>query len=447
VSNAPPTAYAPTTPDAPHAAPVKGAERIAFIDTLRGFALLGILPMNIPFFAYYSFAFFTPSIQGGFEGANFLAWLFGHLFFEFKMMTIFSALFGAGIIVFTTRAIQKSGKCAGLYYRRLGWLLLFGLIHAYVIWEGDILVTYAICGAIAFLFRKLKVRTLLIVATALLLVAPSINVLMGYFFGLMRDAAAAVDAGTAEEWQKGFADGWRETQKSFVPTEEMLADQRAAFEGGYLDLLPHRASQAALFQFFMLPLWGVWRVTAVMLLGMAALKAGVFTGTRTPRFYFGMVGVGYLVGLPLVGVGAALLVRSSFDIVTWYTLSSHFNYFGSLLVAAGHVGLLALLVKAGALQWLTSRLASVGQMAFTNYIAHSVICALLFYGYGFGLWGEISRVGLWGIVAMIWIAQLLWSPWWLARFRFGPLEWLWRSLTYWSAQPMRRRAADPSVTG
>lgn len=431
-----------TTPDAPHAAPTRATERIAFIDTLRGFALLGILPMNIPFFAYYSFVFFNPSLQGGFDGPNFLAWLFGHTFFEFKMMTIFSALFGAGIVVFTTRAIQKTGRSAGLYYRRLAWLLLFGLIHAYIIWEGDILVTYAICGAFAFLFRKLKVPTLLIVATALLLVAPALNVVTGYFFGMMRDAAAAVDAGTAEEWQQGLAQGWADTEMMFNPTDEMLAAERDAFEGGYFDLLPHRASQAAMFQFFMLPLWGIWRVTAVMLLGMAALKAGVFTATRSPRFYLGMLGVGYLVGLPLVGVGAAVLVRSNFDIVTWYVLSSHFNYFGSLLVAAGHVALFALVVKAGSLAWLTTRLASVGQMAFTNYIAHSVICALLFYGYGFGLWGEVSRVGLWGIVLLIWTAQLLWSPWWLARFRFGPLEWLWRTLTYWKIQPMRR---DPSV--
>lgn len=429
---------APRTPDSSHAAPTLGGDRIGLLDTLRGFALLGILPMNMPIFAFYSFAYFTPSIAGGFEGVNFLAWLFGHVFFEFKMMTIFSALFGAGIVVFSARAMRKTGKCAGLFYRRLAWLLVFGLIHAYLIWEGDILVTYAVCGAVAFLFRKLGVKALLVVGVALLLVAPAVNVLTGLMFGMMRDAAAAVDAGTAAAWQEGWADGWRETEKAFVPTEEMLDAERAAFEGGYLALWPHRAQHAAMFQFLMLPVWGVWRVTGVMLLGMAALKSGVFTGSRSDGFYLRMLAVGYLAGIPLVGLGAAMMVRSGFDIVSWYAVSSHFNYFGSLLVASGHVALVALAVRAGAARRLTARLAAVGQMAFTNYIAQSVLCAALFYGYGLGLWNEVGRAGLWGIVALIWAAQLLWSPWWLARFQFGPLEWLWRSLTYWRAQPMRR---------
>lgn len=420
------------------AAPALGADRISSIDTLRGFALLGILPMNIPFFAYYSFAFFNPSIQGGFEGANFLAWLFGHLFFEFKMMTIFSALFGAGIIVFTTRAQQRTGRSAGLFYRRLGWLLLFGLIHAYIIWEGDILVTYAICGMVAFLFRKLSVKWLLLIAGALLMVAPILNVLFGAFMELARSAAQAVDAGTAEDWQEGLGAAWPDMQRGFLPTEEELARQRDAFTGGYMDLLPHRATQAAMFQFFMLPLWGIWRVTAVMLIGMAAMKSGVFSNLRSTRFYSRLLAFGYGLGLPIVGVGAWLWVRNDFDVVRWYWLDSHFNYFGSMLVAAGHVALVMLIIRAGALRWLTARLAAVGQMAFSNYIAHSVLCAMLFYGYGLGLWGEVSRLGLWGIVLLIWGAQLVWSPIWLARFRFGPLEWLWRTLTYWKRQPMRR---------
>lgn len=436
----PPPPAPPASLASARATPALGSDRISSIDTLRGFALLGILPMNIPFFAYYTFVFFNPALQGGFEGANLAAWLFGHVFFEFKMMTIFSALFGAGIIVFTTRAEQRTGKSAGLFYRRLGWLLFFGLIHAYLIWEGDILVSYAICGMVAFLFRKLSVKWLLVIAGALLMVAPMINVVFGTFMELMRSAAQAVEAGTAEEWQNGFADAWPEMQKGFVATEEALAEQRAAFTGGYLDLLPQRASQAAMFQFFMIPLWGIWRVTAVMLLGMVALKTGVFSNLRSAAFYRKMLVVGYGLGLPLAGVSGWLHAAKGFDIVRWYMLDSHFNYFGSLLVASGHVALVMLIIRAGALRWLTARLAAVGQMAFSNYIAHSVICSLVFYGYGLGMWGEVSRVGLWGIVLLIWTAQLVWSPIWLARFRFGPLEWMWRSLTYWKRQPMLRAA-------
>lgn len=440
-------ANAPAAIDTPRVAPVAGAERIAFIDTLRGFALLGILPMNIPWFALYTFTFFNPSLQGGFEGADFLAWLLGHVLFDFKMMTIFSALFGAGVVVFATRAELRAGRSAGLFYTRLFWLLLFGLIHAYAIWEGDILVTYAVCGAIVYLFRKRRPATLIILACALLLVGSLINFGTGVLFNTMRTAAQAVEAGDAQEWQQGFANAWAQTEPSFIPTQEQLDAQRAAFEGGYFDLLPQRAAAAVMFELFILPLWGIWRVVGVMLLGMAALKTGVLTAHRSRRFYLWTLALGYGAGVPLVGVGAALWINDGFDFVRWYTVTGHFNYVGSLFVAAGHVALVALVVRAGALAWLTRRLAAVGQMAFTNYIAHSVICAAIFYGYGFGLWGDVSRAALWGFVLVIWTAQLLWSPWWLARFRFGPLEWLWRTLTYLEPQPMRVRAnaATPSA--
>jgi uncharacterized protein len=114
-----------------------------------------------------------------------------------------------------------------------------------------------------------------------------------------------------------------------------------------------------------------------------------------------------------------------------------YNMFGSLVVAAGHVGLLMLIVESGALKWLTSRLAAVGRMALSNYLTHSLICTTLFYGYGLGLFGHINRTGLVGVVLAIWIFQLWISPIWLKRYRFGPAEWVWRSLTYWRLQPMR----------
>ncbi|MGP1310944.1 MAG: DUF418 domain-containing protein, partial [Phycisphaerales bacterium] len=292
----------PVTPDAPHATPVLRAERITLIDTLRGFALLGILPMNMPIFAFYSFQFFNPSIQNSLEGPNFLAWLFGHLFFEFKMMTIFSALFGAGIIIFTTRAVERTGKSAGVYYRRLGWLFLFGLIHAYVIWEGDILVVYAMTGAIAFLFRKLRPRWLILIACVAMLQMPLFNAVSSWYFTTARDAYEAVQAGeTVPDWQQGFAESYPKASQGFVPTEEALAAERAAFEGGYFDLLPHRAAFAAMWQFVQFPLMFFGRVFGVMLLGMAALKLGIFTGHRSARFYLWMLAAGYLIGLPLIG--------------------------------------------------------------------------------------------------------------------------------------------------
>ncbi len=119
-----------------------------------------------------------------------------------------------------------------------------------------------------------------------------------------------------------------------------------------------------------------------------------------------------------------------------------YNVFGSLVVALGHVGLIMLIVQSGAIGWLTTRLAAVRRMALSNYLSDSIVCTTLFYGYGFGLFEHINRTGLAAIVLTIWIMQLLASPIWLKYFRYGPAEWLWRSLTYWRLQPMRQRPEE-----
>ncbi len=150
-----------------------------------------------------------------------------------------------------------------------------------------------------------------------------------------------------------------------------------------------------------------------------------------------MVLLGYGIGLPLMVFDASKLIEHSFSVSYEMHGSFFFNYFGSVVVALGHVGMLMLIVQSGALAWLTRRLAAVGRMALSNYLTHSIVCTTLFYGYGFGLFGDINRTGLAAIVLIIWVSQLLLSPIWLRHFRFGPAEWLWRSLTYWKLQPMR----------
>ncbi len=150
-----------------------------------------------------------------------------------------------------------------------------------------------------------------------------------------------------------------------------------------------------------------------------------------------MVGIGYGIGLPLMVFDAIEMIRHGFSHEYLMHGGVFYNTYGSLVVALGHVGLLMLIVQAGALTWLTSRLAAVGRMALSNYLTHSIVCTTLFFGYGFNLFGTINRTGLAAIVLAIWIFQLVVSPIWLRYFRFGPAEWLWRSLTYWRLQPMR----------
>ena len=186
-------------------------------------------------------------------------------------------------------------------------------------------------------------------------------------------------------------------------------------------------------------LGGFFFAGARMLLGMGLMKIGVFSAQRSRSFYAWMAALGYGIGLPLMVFDALALIRHEFKDDYLLHGGIFYNEFGSLVVALGHVGLIMLIVQSGALSWLTHRLAAVGRMALSNYLTHSIVCTTLFYGYGFGLFGQINRTGLAAIVLAIWVFQLWISPIWLKHFRFGPAEWVWRSLTYWKLQPMRRQ--------
>ncbi|XHC24842.1 hypothetical protein ABWH91_11290 [Phycisphaerales bacterium ac7] len=205
--------------------PVGESERIDSLDVLRGLALLGIFVMNIPSFALSSYAFFKPPLQGGFDGADYWSWLLGHLFFDQKMMSIFSMLFGAGIVLFSSRIEQKRGRSAGVHYRRMGWLLVIGMLHAYLIWFGDILVSYALVGMVVFLFRRLPPVMLVVLAAILLPIAPILAVAQQLGFEYVRNAAESGDA--------GFADMWSEMQVSFYPTETELEAERQTVMSGF----------------------------------------------------------------------------------------------------------------------------------------------------------------------------------------------------------------------
>jgi len=423
-------------------APVLGTQRISSIDTLRGVAVLGILVMNIPWFALPSSSFFNPLTAGGFEGMDYLAWLISHLFFDWKMITIFSLLFGAGVVVFTQRAEERQGKSAALYYRRMGWMILFGLIHGYLIWAGDILYTYGMCGLWVYLFRRRAPWLLITIGVVLLAIGLSSNIAGGFFFEQARDVAKEAEAviaagGTPTPQQSAMLETWR----GLNPGPEELAAEAAAFRGSWWDLTLHQAPWVFWFQTFMFLSLMVWRTGGLMLIGMALMKLGVFSAARSARAYAAMMIAGYLVGLPIVYAGAQDNIRHEFDLVHGFQFAMQFNYVGSLFVAAGHIGLVMLVCRLGLWRGATGALAAVGQMAFTNYLMHSLICSLIFNGYGLGWWNTLSRIETLGVVLGVWTLQLIVSPIWLRHFHFGPLEWLWRSLTYWQARPMRRAAA------
>lgn len=392
------------------------SERIDSLDVLRGFALLGILAMNIQYFSMPMAAYLNPSAYGDLTGANLTTWVVLHLLTDQKMMAIFSILFGAGIILFTERATASGRSAKGFHYRRNFWLLLFGLVHGYLLWSGDVLFLYAVCAFVLFPFRKLSAQRLLISGIALISVSSLI-----YF---------------ATWWSMP---SWPQEMRaeiigqSWAPDAAILEAELAAFRGSWSEQMQHRVPMTAEMQSFVALVWGFWRAAGMMLLGMGLYKLGILSAQASSRTYTRMLATGVLLGLPVVAYGIHWNFANDWGPESMF-LGSQFNYWGSVLVSLGWIGGIILLLKQERMPWLTSRLAAVGRMAFSNYILHTLICGFIFYGHGLGYFGSIERTGQLVIVLLIWALQLIISPIWLRHFRFGPLEWLWRSLTYWQRQ-------------
>jgi len=420
-------------------APVRAQERLGSVDVLRGFALLGILAMNIYAFAMPFPAYSNPFKGGGTSVLDLGTWWITHLFFEMKFMSLFSMLFGAGLALMAERAEARGVRFGGTYYRRLMWLLLIGAVHAYLLWFGDILFWYAICGAILYPLRRWRPRTL--IAVGLILLCVTVPIGLGFGFAVMpemkaaaKEAIEAREAGEElSEKQLGAIEGW----EMFNPGPEAMQEEIDAYLGGYLGQVVYRAPIVVMFQTVFLLVFGFWRIGGLMLIGMGLIKLGVLSARRSTRFYAWGTVIGFAVGLPATWLGARGMLDREFDV--FYLNQGGFlpNYFGSLFLSFAYLSALMLLFKSGILTGLKRRLAAVGRMALTNYLSHTLICTTLFYGWGFGLFDHLGRFQQMFVVLGVWIFQLIVSPIWLEWFRFGPAEWLWRSLTYWRRQPMR----------
>ena len=423
--------------------PAAGPERSPTVDTLRGFALLGILPMNLYAFAMPFAAYGNPLVFGGATGFDFATWVVNHLLFDQKFMTLFSMLFGAGLVLMQQRAEARGTPFRGVYYRRQLWLLVIGAVHGYLLWFGDILFHYALCGLLLYPLRRLSPKTLIVVGSLVLSIALPISTGMGFFFYDVRRAAveaeelvAAGEAPSAE--QEEMRSFWDELKTFIEPTAEDMTRQVEIHRGSYPDILAERVPTVFMMHTFATLIFIIWRVGGSMLLGMALMKLGVFSAARSARFYRWCVGIGYGLGMPLVALSAYELNAHDFDAFYVFKVGVYFNYFGSIAVAFGHLGLVMLVCRAGVWAAWRARLAAVGRMALSNYLAHSLILTTVFYGYGLGFYGHVGRFAQMGFVVAVWALQLWWSPLWLRHFRFGPFEWVWRSLTYWRLQPMAR---------
>ena len=411
-----------SSPNGSEAGPVAQGARIDSIDVLRGVALLGILVMNVQSFAMPQAAYFNPTAYGDLEGANLYVWVAGRMLADQKFMTIFSMLFGAGIVLMAGRA-ETRGDGRQVHYRRMGWLLVIGLLHAHLFWSGDILFLYAVCGMLVSPLRRQPPGRLLAFGAVLLAVASAYSVGSGLSLPYWPEEARAAFASSV--WQ---------------PTPEMLDAELAAYRGGWLDQQPARSAGAFAFETFMLITWGVWRAGGLMLIGMALFRREVFSARRSPRFYAGLIAVAVAVGLPLQAYGIALDFARGWPVWSFF-VGMQLNYWPSIAVSLGYVGLVMLACRTAALRGLTRPFAAVGQTALTNYLLQTILCTTIFYGHGLGWFGSVDRVGQVGVVAAVWAVQLIASPLWLRRFRYGPAEWAWRSLTYGARPPLRRTPA------
>lgn len=388
------------------------ADRHLSIDAVRGFAVLGILLMNIVGMGLPSFAYIDPTYAGGATGADLWTWAVNNVLTDGKMRALFTMLFGASTVLIADRAAAGSGLSpAATHYRRMLWLFLIGLVHAVFFWFGDILVPYAIAGLVIFPFRKLSVRTQFAVGAVILLALLTKNVL---------------------------------STDVLAPPPGAKAAELAGFRGGVLDAAQARLNMLMLFYLVVHPFDSIPEAIGQMFIGMALFRVGFFTLGWSTRAYSITIALGYLLAAPLTAVLAWRIAASGFEPKVLHGLEA-WQQIGRPFIGLAHAAVLLLIIRAGAFVALTDRLAAAGRMAFSNYLMTSILTSLVFCGYGLGLYGTLSRFQLLWVVVGVWAFILLWSKPWLARFQYGPFEWIWRSLVQWKPQPFRKLPSTAAV--
>jgi len=404
--------------------------RILTLDIVRGVAVMGILAMNIVAFAMPFQAYMNPAAFGTMETADLISWAGSFIFIDGKMRGLFSFLFGASMLLVIERATRKGESVASVHYRRMAWLLVFGLLHFYFIWFGDILVGYALIGMLAYLWRESSPGRLIVWGVGLLTVQFLIMAAAAAGLVFLSQAASAPDA------PADAVRSWQQMERDFgMLTGAHLDRTLDLFRGGYGDILRHRLTDQASKPFVSIFMFG-WETLAYMLFGMAALKNGFLTGEKPDRSYRRTMLLGFGIGIPVYALLAWAYAQSGFSLpMTFALVMAATVPFRPLMILATAALIILLTRNGGA---LTARIAAAGRAAFTNYLGTSIILTTFFYGYGFGLFGTLGRAQLWLVVIAMWALMLLWSKPWLDRYQYGPFEWLWRTLARWEIQPLRR---------
>jgi uncharacterized protein len=413
-------------------------DRHLSIDAVRGFAVLGILLMNIVGMGLPAFAYVDPTYAGLHGPADVWTWAVNNVLTDGKMRALFTMLFGASTVLIAERAEGGQPGPMQTHYRRMFWLFVFGMIHAYFLWWGDILVCYAVAGLFIFPFRKLDARLQIGIGVAILAGLLAHNAVEAQQLFVLRDAAVRPGASAAT------VSAWQAASFTVAPPKSLGLGQIAGFGGGFMAALRARAQMAMLMQLVIEPPDGLPEAIGQMFVGMGLFRLGFFTLRWSTRAYAAVIAVGYLLAAPAMTWMAWMIWRAKFEPLTlhWWEV---WQQVGRPLIALAHASVLLLIVRVGVAQIVVNRLAAAGRMAFSNYLMTSIITTLVFCGFGLGLYGKLSRFELLGVVGGVWAFILVWSLPWLARFHYGPFEWAWRSLVRWSPQPFVKGAAKPAA--
>ena len=379
----------------PPAAPVTAAARITSLDLIRGGAVLGILLMNAVSFKYGSVPYWNISAGGMNNGLDWAVGIFGEIFVDQKFMGLFSLLFGAGIMLFIDRAAARNRHPVLLNLWRNGLLLAMGILHS-LLWQGDVLVVYALSALFLLALRKLPAKALILTGAVLFLLTAANSLLMQY----IANAAAAPLAGL------------------WTPTAIPLG------QGEPVDNL---LLLMTLLNYFL-------RGLGLILMGAGLYRTGFMHGDRPARTYRLTALIGLGIGLPLAAAGIGFTALNGFSREVAF-IGQIPNTLGTIPAALGYLSLIVLGNQGGD-NWLKGRLRAVGRMALTNYLTQTVLGVLILTHLLAD--AAIGRSGVLAFILAVWALQLVWSAAWLSHFRFGPMEWLWRVATYRRGQPLRR---------
>jgi uncharacterized protein len=412
-------------------APTTTSERIDVMDILRGFALLGILLVNMGIFSFPFLATLTGTPRGSTPldaAAEFIIqWLAAGKFYP-----LFSFLFGAGMALQMARIEERGGRVGRFMARRLLILMGFGLLHALLIWNGDILFIYGLTGLALVLFRKLEPKLLLIWAGVLFAIP--------FVLALLSAGSTALLGGMATGGTQEF------DTMGFLREFEQRAIQVYG-SGTWGEIFVWRAIEWLIFLVF--TLFGQWlQLLALFLVGMVFIKRGYLQNSaeHLPLFRRGLrLGLG--IGLPANFIIALLDASGSSLTSVLPALGQAMALLAGPLLTLGYISAFVLLTQSETWRNRCAPLAAAGRMALSNYLAQSIVCTFIFYSFGLGLFGQVGAFAGLVLSVVIWLVQLPISMLWLSRFRFGPVEWLWRTLTYGEAQPMSKQARpEPALS-